>query len=78
MDRPKRGDRFIHARYLRDDARPPYTDGSYAEHVVTSVRTSGQTVVVSHISADAWDAGNHRGQWFFTLDKANESVRRWL
>lgn len=78
MNKPRTGDRFIHARYLRDDARPPYTDASYAEHVVTSVRTSGQTVVVMHTSAEAWDAGNHRGQWFFTLDKASGSVRRWL
>jgi len=79
VNRPKTGDRFIHARYLASDARPPYdTDESYAVHVVTSTRASGDTVVVLHTSADAWDAGNHRGQWFFTLDRESESVRRWL
>jgi len=75
---PKKGDRFIHARYLRTRAQPPYTDASYAEHVVTSVRTSGPTVVVMHTTAEAWDKGNHRGSWFFTLDKEAEHVRRWL
>ena len=35
---PKTGDRFIHARYLADDASPPYdSEASYAVHVVTRV-----------------------------------------
>jgi hypothetical protein len=76
---PKPGDRFIHARFLADDAKPPYdTDESYREHVVTSTRKSGDDVIVLHTTAQAWDRGNHCGQWFFKLSAESESVRRWL
>lgn len=79
MKTPKRGDRFIHARFLADDAKPPYdSDASYREHVVTSVKTSGTTTLVFHTTASGWDAGNPRASWFFDLAKVGETVRRWL
>ena len=79
MASPRTGDRFIHARFLADDAQPPYdSEASYAVHVVTSTRASGDTVIVLHTTAQAWDRGNHRGQWFFKLSAESESVRRWL
>ena len=46
---------------------------SYAQ-----ARASGDTVIVLHTTAQAWDRGNHRGQWFFKLSAESESVRRWL
>lgn len=76
--RPRPGDRFVHQRFLRNDAKPPYTEESYDTFVVTATRQAGPEVVVYHTRASLYDAGRRRGSWYFSLSKEAESVRRWL
>jgi len=80
---PKPGDRFIHARFLADDAKPPYdTDDKYRVHVVTAVRhwrhpAPGFTVIY-HTDAKSYDAGNRKGAWSFHSTAMTDHVRKWL
>ena len=77
--RPKRGDRFLHARFLDPDA--PVADRVPGEFVVTATRKFGPgelDITVYHCPVKLWDAGNRRGRWYFELAKADESVLRWL
>jgi hypothetical protein len=77
--RPKRGDRFLHARFLDPDAS--VADRVPATEVVTATRRWGGgdlDVAVYYCSAELWDAGSHRGRWYFELAKADESVLEWL
>jgi hypothetical protein len=77
--RPKRDDRFTHARFLDLDA--PSTDRVPARCVVTGTRRWGpgetdRTVYFTY--AKVWDAGEHHGAYRFELAKADESVLEWL
>lgn len=79
MIRPKRGQRFLHKRFLEIDGstatRKPAT------HVVTATRRWGpgpEDITVYHCSADRWESGIRTGSWWFSLGKADGSVLEWL
>lgn len=76
--KPKRGDKFIHARKLYPDAKPPYDESSHLVCVVTNVRNYPAEVVVYFTLREAWDRGDHQGAWTFKLANAGDAVLRWL
>jgi hypothetical protein len=75
---PYPGDRFIHRRYLKPDARPPFSENSQAIHVVTAIRRHGTGLSVFHISALAYDAGHRNGSHWFSAHNQEESMFRYL
>lgn len=74
--KPKRGDRFIHARYLKPEATPPYdSDDDYEVRVVTKVTDTDiyhapEGGGKSPVYSSYWDAGIEA--W------GKQTVRRWL
>ena len=67
--RPRAGDRFEHARFL-----DPKGGTGKARCTVTSFRRG---LVYWTYTAD-YDAGDHKGSWFFDLARAGDFVGRWL
>lgn len=67
---PRPGDRFVHAHYLRVDARPPYGDDSYEIREVTAVRQGRVYHRPACITGPA-------DRWFAVTDIAGH-VREWL
>jgi hypothetical protein len=72
--KPKKGDRFIHLRYLAEGATPPYdTDDKYQVRVVTFVETGADYTLVYHAAENS-----SRSDRKFLMSREKESVRRWL
>ena len=66
---------------LKQDARPPYGAGSYAVQVVTATRSWGkgqEDFAVYFTSAERWDAGTRKGNWYFEWKNRDNSVREWV
>lgn len=66
MDKPKRGDRFIHARFLDKDLKPQIRE-------VTAVRRTGEDILVYHKSI-----GASKADFSFRLSDEKVSVKSWL
>jgi len=75
--RPKRGDRFIHAHFLKLDVTRPQSDDDYEVRVITHVTDTE----VYHIDAISWDDG-HQPLKSYTMcishDRFSSIVRRWI
>lgn len=78
MNQRKPGDRFIHKRFLKTGAKPPYEESDHEVYVVTAVRGVGAGITVYHTTAERYDSGRHTGNFNFMLNKQSDHVLKWL